>query len=137
MTLDISRFDVKRPPRKTPAFHEIVPLSQVPEDEELADVLEALGDPAAVTVDEVKEQATKDKNHTFAYYLALPANARRIPHRFAECGYTAIRPGNTDGRWWVKGKRQTVYARADLAQGERTAAAQKKADATVVELTPK
>ena len=44
--LDISSFDPKAPPPKTPAFWAIVDASRVPEDAELADVLDRLGNPA-------------------------------------------------------------------------------------------
>jgi hypothetical protein len=50
MELDISAFDPNVPPPKTPAFWDIVNASAAPEDAELADVLDALGNPDAVTL---------------------------------------------------------------------------------------
>jgi hypothetical protein len=47
--LDISDFDPKAPPRKTQAFWDIVNVSQAPEDAELADVLDKMQNPDAVT----------------------------------------------------------------------------------------
>ena len=44
--LDISGFDPKAPPPKTAAFWDIVGASSAPEDAELADVIDALGQPA-------------------------------------------------------------------------------------------
>src|SRR6516162_539898 len=47
--LDISTFDPKAPPPQTSAFWDIVTASRSPEDAELADVLDRLGNPDAVT----------------------------------------------------------------------------------------
>src|SRR6516162_10953850 len=43
---DISRFDPKAPPPKTPGFWAIVDANRAPEDAELADVLDRLGNHA-------------------------------------------------------------------------------------------
>ena len=56
--LDLSGFDAKAPPPKTPAFWEIVDASQAPEDAELADVLDALGNPDAMTLPQLIAEAT-------------------------------------------------------------------------------
>jgi hypothetical protein len=40
--LDISGFDPKAPPPKTPAFWDIVDANRAPEDAELADVLDEM-----------------------------------------------------------------------------------------------
>jgi hypothetical protein len=47
---DISEFNSKAPPPKTPAFYEIVNANRAPEDNEFADALDALGNPKAVTL---------------------------------------------------------------------------------------
>ena len=49
--LDISAFDPKAPPPKTPAFWDIVDANRAPEDAELADILDKLGKPDATTLD--------------------------------------------------------------------------------------
>jgi len=41
--LDVSGFDPKAPPPKTPAFWDIVLANNSPEDAELADLLDAMG----------------------------------------------------------------------------------------------
>jgi hypothetical protein len=51
--LDLSNFDFKAPPPKTAAFWAIVDASRAPEDAEFADVLDALGNPPAVTLFEL------------------------------------------------------------------------------------
>ena len=48
--LDLSGFDPKAPPPKTPAFWDIVHISEAPEDAELADVIEKLGNPDTLTI---------------------------------------------------------------------------------------
>jgi hypothetical protein len=45
--LDISAFDPKAPPPKTAAFWDIVDANRAPEDAELADALDRLGNPDA------------------------------------------------------------------------------------------
>ena len=47
--LGLSYFDPKAPPPKTQAFWEIVDASRAPEDAELADAIDAIGAPAALT----------------------------------------------------------------------------------------
>jgi Family of unknown function (DUF5906) len=117
--LDITSFDAKAPPPKTEAFFEIVDSSRAPEDAELADALDALGRPDIVTLDKVVNYAAP----AFAEWLHDRKNARRIPHRFEECGYVAVRnPASDDGRWKVSGKRHTIYAKAALPLRDRLAA---------------
>jgi hypothetical protein len=49
--LDLKSFDPKTPPPKTPAFWEIVDTSRAPEDAEMADAIDAIGRPNALTLD--------------------------------------------------------------------------------------
>jgi hypothetical protein len=117
--LDLSSFDPKAPPPKTQAFFEIVDSSRAPEDAELADVLDLLGWPDVMTVDRVTARAEP----RFGEWLRDRKNARRIPHRFEACGYTAVRnPNSTDGRWKISGRRHTIYAKAELSERDRIAA---------------
>jgi hypothetical protein len=83
--LDLSGFDPKAPPPKTQAH--IVEANQAPEDAELADVLDALGNPGATTVFHVLEKA----HPKFAEWLEEPRNQRAIPRRFENCGYISVR----------------------------------------------
>jgi hypothetical protein len=53
----LSAFNPKAPPPKTPAFWDIVDANRAPEDAELADILDRLGNPAAVTLAKVIAQA--------------------------------------------------------------------------------
>jgi hypothetical protein len=118
--LDLSSFDPKAPPPKTQAFWEIVDSSRAPEDAELADVLDLFGNPNIVTVDKVAAHAEPGFNE----WLRDRKNARRIPHRFEQCGYVVVRnPDSIDGRWKISGKRHTIYAKAGLSERDRIAAA--------------
>ena len=117
---DLGTFDAKAPPPKTPAFWEIVDASRAPEDAELADAVDALGFPNALTLDQVATHAAGD----FAIWLRDRKNARRIPHRLEACGYVAVRnDGAKDGAWKVCGRRQVIYAKATLPLRDRLNAA--------------
>jgi bifunctional DNA primase/polymerase-like protein/uncharacterized protein DUF5906 len=120
--LDISGFDPKAPPPKTNAFWEIVNANRSPEDAELADVLDQLGNPNAVTLGQVKASAQGG----FFEWLADRKNRRVLPHRLEACGYTPVRnpSDKRDGQWKIRGERQTVYAKNTLSEVDRLRAAQ-------------
>lgn len=119
--LDLASFDPKAPPPKTQAFWEIVDSSRAPEDAELADAIEAIGSPAALTLSQIGGQTTNG----FGEWLRDRKNARRIPHRLESCGYVAVRnDGAKDGLWKILGKRQVIYAKAELSPRDRIHAAQ-------------
>jgi hypothetical protein len=118
--LDITAFDPKAPPPKTPAFWDIVDASRAPEDAELADVLDRLGNPAATTLIQVQNKADTD----FQDWLKDRRNRRQIPHRFEQRGYSPVRNENcSDGLWVINGARQVVYARTTLSLRDRLVAA--------------
>ena len=121
---DLSGFDPKAPPPKTGAFWEIANANRAPEDSELADVLDDLGRPDIVTLDQVTSRASL-LQPAFAEWLRdSKVNARRIPYRFEDCGYVAVRnPNDSEGRWKISGKRHTIYGKATLTDNERLAAA--------------
>ena len=122
-------FDPKAPPPKTQAFWEIANANRAPEDAELADVLDDLGRPDIVTLDQVASRATS-LQPAFAEWLRDRKNRRSIPHRFEDCGYVAVsNPNDTGGRWKIGGIRHTLYGKADLTVRDRLAAAFKFAGA--------
>jgi hypothetical protein len=127
---DLSSFDPKAPPPKTEAFWEIANANRAPEDAELADVLDDLERPDVVTLDRVASQASV-LQPAFALWLRdAKTNARRIPHRFEDCGYVVVRnPNDTEGRWKISGRRHTIYGRAALTERDRLDAALKLAGA--------
>jgi Family of unknown function (DUF5906) len=128
--LDLSDFNPKAPPLKTPAFWEIVETNRSPENSELADALDKLGKrdgdqverPAAVTLDMIRRPILADPfaGPDFGKWLDDRKNSRQIPHRMSECGYIPVRnPAAKDGQWRICGKRQTVYAKAELSPHDR------------------
>src|SRR5262249_26054109 len=120
---DISKFNPKAPPPKTPAFWDIVDASRAPEEGELADILDELGRPCTVTLGEVRARAIGD----FLEWLEDRKNRRAIPHRMESAGYVPVRNDSAgDGLWKVNEKRQVVYARNDLSLRDRIAALQRR-----------
>jgi hypothetical protein len=117
--LDISEFNAKRPPPKTAAFWDIVAASRAPEDAELADVLDELFSPDAVTLARVQDKAIGD----FKQWLQDRKTRRQIPYRFEQCGYVPVRnEAADDGLWTINGKRQVIYAKEALSLRDRLAA---------------
>jgi hypothetical protein len=118
--LDITAFKPKAPPPKTTAFWDIVSSNRTPEDAEMADVFDDLGNPAAVVMSKLILAATGE----FGDWLRDRKNRRNIPHRLEACGYQVVRnPDATDGLWKVFGKRQTIYGKAALPYNDRLRAA--------------
>ncbi|SEE37960.1 Bifunctional DNA primase/polymerase, N-terminal [Rhizobiales bacterium GAS191] len=119
---DISAFDPKAPPPKTRAFWDIVDANRAPEDAELADALDALGNPEATTIRHVINHSPP----AFAQWLQEKRNRREIPHRFEKCGYVQIRsPDRQDGLWRVCGVRQMIYVLSTLSCKDQIIAAKK------------
>jgi hypothetical protein len=123
--LDISSFDPKAPPPKTAAFWDIVDANRAPEDAELADVLDQLGNPAAVTLSEL---STKAGVTSIGDWLKDRKNRRAIPHRLEKCGYIPVRNDAANDRLWkIDDKRQAIYAKSTLSHVDRLNAAKKLA----------
>jgi hypothetical protein len=119
--LDVSAFDPKAPPPQTEAFWDIVRASDAPEDADLSDALDALGNPDAVTVHQI-DQASSDAS--FVEWLRDRKNRRNIPHRFERVGYVMVRNSfSQQGLWRINGRKQAVYAKSALSAAERLAAA--------------
>jgi hypothetical protein len=125
-TLDLSSFDPKAPPLKTPGFWSIVDANNAPESAELADVLDRMGRPDAVTLDRVKSMAMASSEASFVMWLGDRKNHKSISYRFEDCGYVPFRNKDAkDGQWRVNDKRQAIYTRAELSQRDRLLAARK------------
>jgi hypothetical protein len=122
---DLSGFDPKAPPPKTAAFWALVDADRAPEDAEVADALDRLGHPDAVTTDDLAGRSSLSE---FGQWLRDRRNARQVPHRMEAAGYVHVRnEGPKDGLWKVGGRRQVIYARRELSQRERLAAASQRA----------
>jgi hypothetical protein len=123
--LDISAFDPKAPPPKTAAFWDIVDASRAPEDAELADVLDHMGNPDATTLIRITNEAVGD----FEQWVKDRKNRRAIPHRMERCGYVPVRNDNAkDGLWKINKTRQVVYAKSSMSARDRYRAARTLAD---------
>ena len=119
---DLRNFDAKAPPPKTQAFWEIVNANRAPEDAELADIIDQLNNPDALTIADIRREAT---GSSFFEWINDRRNRRAIPHRLESCGYVQI--SNTtrkDGLWLVGGSRQMIYAKAELSLKAQFQAAQ-------------
>lgn len=120
--LDISSFDAKEPPPKTAAFWEIVDANSAPEESELSDIIDKLGNPDALTIAEVVEACPFGSD--FRPWLQERKNRRAIPHRFETCNYVPVRNEDTkQAQWVINGVRQVIYAKACLTFKQRYEAA--------------
>jgi hypothetical protein len=128
--LDISDFDPKAPPPKTPAFWSIVNANRTSEESELADVLDALGnvDAAgnvtwrdAVTLEMIMERAS----FRLQQWMNEHRNRKAVNHRLEACGYRAVNnPTANDGYWRVNNRRQVIYSKITLSEGRQREAAE-------------
>ena len=116
---DLSDFDPKAPPPKTPAFFDIVDANRAPEEAELSDIFDKMNNPDAVTLDRITKQATGD----IAEWLRDRKNRRAVPHRMENCGYVPVRAETKAGLWIISGTRQVVYARSGLSLSDQIKAA--------------
>jgi len=99
--------------------------SRAPEDAEIADVLDKLGNPAAVTLAQIRNEALPGLDE----WLADRKNRRAIPHRLYCCGYVPVRnPDRQDGLWRLQNIRQAIYAKATLTPVQRLQAARATAE---------
>ena len=123
--LDLSSFDPKAPPPKTHAFWEIVDASRAPEDAELADLIDLLGAPEALTLEQIANLAESE----FASWLRERKNAKRVSYRLESCGYVAVRnQAAKDGMYKVGDRRKVIYAKSSMSLRDRLMAAQKLCD---------
>jgi Family of unknown function (DUF5906) len=121
---DISGFDAKAAPPKTAAFWTIVAASESPESGELRDVLDALRNPAALTLQALLDQAETDRMPDLVAELKDRKNRRALPHKLERVGYAPVRnPDAEDGLFRLRGRRQSVYAKRSLALAEQVRAA--------------
>jgi hypothetical protein len=118
--LDLSTFDAKAPPPKTAAFWDIVSANRSPEDAELMDTIDQMGNPDALTIGRIAANA----DNGLSEWLRDRRNSRTIPHRLEQCGYVQARnDAAKDGLWKLDGKRQGIYAKSALSVRERFSAA--------------
>jgi hypothetical protein len=121
--LELSAFDPKEPPAKTEAFWAFANSHRAPENAELADIIDDLKNPDALTLDRVRSAAV---GTDFAAWLDDRKNRRYIPHRFDSCGYVPVRnPDAEDGLWRINDKRQVVYTKKGMDLADQVNAARR------------
>jgi hypothetical protein len=124
--LDLSEFDPKAPPPKTPAFWNVVAAGEAPESGELRDVIEKLANPDAMTLARVIEKAEHLGMHGLVDELRDRKALRTIPHKMERAGYVAVRnPDAEDGKFRINERRTPVYARRTLTVSEQIRAARR------------
>jgi hypothetical protein len=115
---DLSDFDSKATPPKTPAFWCMVGADRGEAHGELLDAVEALGFPPALTINQLVEKAPELE------WLLDRKMRRVVRKRVEEGGYLAAENPDADsGLWVIKGKRQMIYARSDWDRQRRLEAA--------------
>jgi hypothetical protein len=119
-TLDLSGFNAKAPPPKTPAFWAIVDANRPTEEAEIMDALDMLNNPDAITVDSLITVANPD---LFAF-IKERKNRKAVSYRIVAAGYEIVRNDVAkDGLWVVNGARKVIYAKESLTISERIKAA--------------
>ena len=123
-TYDLSGFDAKAPPPKTPAFHSIVAANQDPDDSELADLIEFLGSPRALTLDMLVKVASSKGLDNIREQLTEHKYRRGLPHKLDRAGYISTQnPDTSDKMWRVSGARKAIYCQKSLTLLEQVQAA--------------
>jgi hypothetical protein len=124
-TLDLSGFDAKAPPKKTDAFYAVVDAGIPDKEDEIADAVDAIGRPEALTIEQI--ELAGDPN--LQEWLIDIRNNTKIHYRLEAVGYQATpNPHDKSGRWIIMGRRKKVYCRDDLTTSDRFKAAQKLVD---------
>ena len=124
--LDLTGFDAKAPPPKTPAFWQIVAAGEAPESSELRDVLDALQNPDALTLEAIADRAAADGMADLAHELRDRKNRRSMPHKLERVGYVPVRnPDAEDGLFKLRTRRQSVYSKQKLPAAEQVRAARR------------
>jgi hypothetical protein len=117
---DISGFNSKAPPKKTAAFWAVVDINRSPEDSELADRIDDMGNPDVITVKRLMDHRPESD---LSQWLRDRRNRRSIPHRLERCEYVSVRnPNAADGVWKIGTVRHVVYAKAALTLAQQLAA---------------
>jgi hypothetical protein len=129
---DLSGFDPKAEPPKTPAFRYMVTASRGAGYIELADAIDALGNPRALTINELMAKAPGLES------LRDVTKRHATNHRITDCEYIAIaNPAAKDDLWRINGQRQTIYVHTDVAENQRVEVAEAHRDKLNVKKGPK
>jgi hypothetical protein len=117
---DLSDFDPAAPPPKTRAFWEIVAASSAGEQGDISDIAEQLGNPHALTINDLQRHAS---DADFVTWIKDRRNRRIVASLLEKCGYVPVRNSEAkDGLWKIGNRRQVVYAKENLTIREQLAA---------------
>jgi hypothetical protein len=118
--LDLSDFNPKAPPEQTQAFWEIVDSLRTAEGGDMANVLDALGNPEILTLPNIVAKAKYLTFSHFAEFLEDPKNRRKTSMELEDNGYLRLNnPHDQRGRWsFHGGHRINVYRRKDISDRE-------------------
>ncbi|MGK9198934.1 primase-helicase family protein [Sinorhizobium meliloti] len=112
-------FDPKAPPKKTPAFWQIVESSASAEDSAVADLFDKITNdgekepPAILTLDILAQHAMNHDFQSLADWLRDPKNRRIVPGKLEKIDYARVLNDSArDKLWKINGKRQVVYGYA-------------------------
>jgi hypothetical protein len=115
---DLTGFNPKAEPPKTEAFKYMVAACRGVAYGELADAIDALGNPQALTIDDLIVAAPSLE------WLHEPAKRKFSSYRLSDCQYVAIsNPDAKDELWKINGRRQIIYAQRNLTPEQRIRAA--------------
>lgn len=122
---DVSKWNPNAPPPRTPAWHVMAGANVSETDMELADALDMLGRPGALTLNLIRHRAGVPTS--LIDDIIDRRQSRQWPDRMRKAGYTVIRNpiDKRDGLWVIAGKRCVVYAVKDMTEGARVNAAAK------------
>jgi len=114
--LDLSNFNPKRPPPRTDAWWAIVEDHRAPEEDDLLDAIDKLGNPDALIIADLIEAAPG--------LDWLHSKQRLVRHQLERCNYSRVNnPDRKQTVWKIKDRRVTIYARKGLTTTEQLQAA--------------
>ncbi|MGF6738364.1 primase-helicase family protein [Paraburkholderia atlantica] len=126
---DLSGFDPKATPFKTSAFWQMVRTATSGGDADIAEVLEMIGNPEAISLEIIRDRAQREGFDDLHAKLSDPTKGRSVPHLMERAGYLPADSGAKDGKFVINGRRRVIYALRSLSEGARADAAQRLADA--------
>lgn len=108
---DLSKFDAKQPPLKTPAFYAMVDSHRPAEEPGLVDAIEKLGKPKVLTLQMLIGVVT---NSDLRQRLKSLYEGKRNAFALSSVGYDRFpNPKNKQGLWKVDGQRAVVFVHSD------------------------
>lgn len=125
-SLDITAFNPKAPPPKTSAFFAIAQSNEDPELSELAALIEQLGAPDAIVLDDIARAASASKQTELEREARERSMRRSMVKKLERLSYMAVRnPDAKDRQWAIQGRRVAVYARQAAALSHQLLAVRK------------